>query len=156
MSKTRRSLSVSFFIILCVSLTLSGCRVNRIYGDKNPSITKDNTPKFAVLLASPAQNYTFASTDPAPTFSWILIDGFPQKVIIEIDYMNEGSCNIEGIAIGGDTYLLPEKDWETIKESAPIVDGVQKIHWRIRIDYTSDPNDGAYYTGWEHFWIKGE
>lgn len=162
MNKSQRVLSifVSAFIIFCLMSTLTGCgtKLDKYYNYTNHSETNGPTidkESYAVSLAFPAQNQTFESTDPPPIFYWEVHEGLPQTFIIEIDYMNDGSYMV-GTATGAITYLLPENDWETIKSNAPVVDGLQKIHWRIRIDYTLNPDDGAYYSGWNYFWIKTE
>jgi len=145
-------------MLICAFLIsiLTGC--NKLYG--NPITDTTDTKRiydesYAVLLSSPAQNKTFYQNDPAPVFTWTVLKGLPQTFIIEIDYMKDGSY-MSATAIGGNTYLLPETDWNTIKNNAPTTDGLQKIHWRIKIDYTLYPEEGPYYSGWGYFCIENQ
>ena len=137
------------------SMILSGqerLSINTILGASTNTVSEE---EYDVSLAFPVQNQTFEVEDEPPTFYWTKNKGFPKSYIIEIDYMNDGTYMSKTVDVGI-TYLLSEEDWNTIKSNAPIVDGLQKINWRIRIDYTSDLNREPYYTGWTYFWIKQE
>lgn len=133
---------------------LTGCNTRR---DSFTSSTGANThiceEDCVVLLATPPHNHTYKSTDPAPLFTWDIVAGIPQKFIVEIDYLNDGSY-MTGTAVGCNNYLLSESDWKTIIDNAPKTDGVQKIHWRIRIDYTFCTEKEPYYSEWSYFWIE--
>ena len=134
------------------SLSLSGkdrLSINTILG----VIDNSENEEYDISLAFPAQNKTFQVDDEPPTFYWTKNKGFPKSYIIEIDYMNDGTYMSRTVDVGI-TYLLSKEDWNTIKSNAPIVDGKQKIQWRIRIDYMADSNKEPYYTGWTYFWIN--
>ena len=54
------------------------------------------------------------------------------------------------------SYRLSEDEWDTIKANAPTVDGIQKVHWRIRIDPNYHVELEPFYTDWNYFWIANE
>ena len=111
--------------------------------------------EYAILLSYPAQNQRLKYTDSPPIFCWTVQKGVPQVFIVEIKY-SDNNANILSEIRGGNTYLLPEEDWKKIKNYAPIIEGMQKISWRIRIDYTLKNNELIYYSEWTHFWIIWE
>lgn len=144
-------------LFLFLFATLTGCGENL---DKycHPTPPPDPIPHIceddcAVLLSTPSHNYTYKSTDPAPIFEWHVIAGLPERFVLEIDYLHDGTY-MTGIAVGCNTYLLPEADWQTIMENAPKTDGIQKIYWRIRIDYLYCTEKEPYYSQWTYFWIE--
>ena len=127
--------------------------INEVVENAPSEITRDPDENYKVQLKAPAQNMTLGTEDAPPTFAWDVQNGLPQSFVVEIDYMNDGSY-ISRTATVGVTYLLPEEDWETIKNNAPIVDGVQKIQWRIRIDSVYHTDLDPYYTDWSYFYIN--
>ena len=127
--------------------------INEVVENAPSEITRDPDENYKVQLKAPAQNMTLGTEDAPPTFAWDVQNGLPQSFVVEIDYMNDGSY-ISRTATVGVTYLLPEEDWETIKNNAPIVDGVQKIQWRIRIDSIYHTDLDPYYTDWSYFYIN--
>ena len=148
-----KAIAVSLMLLsLCMAL-LSGCREN---ANDNPSITiPPDEDNYAVVHVFPSENKTFDKDDEPPFFYWREQMGFPERVVLEIDYMNDGTYMSKTIEVGC-THQMTEEDWITIKDNAPVVDGLQKINWRIRIDYIVTPSRGAYYTDWCSFWIKNE
>lgn len=143
-----------FLMLLSVCiLSLSGC--DNSSNNRPPVTGYQEEEQYSVLLAFPPQNKTFEKDDPPPTFFWQKDEGFPKSYIIEIDYMHDGTYMSRTVEVGI-TYLMTEEDWNTIKDNAPVENDVQKINWRIRVNYITDPSREPYYTGWTYFWIKSE
>ena len=143
-------------IILVLALQLTAC--NNTYGHKyNPAT--DSLPKdeesYNVDHLQPSENQVYNASDPPPRFAWKLYQGLTESFVIEIDYLHDGSYITDEIA-GRTNYRLSQEMWEKIKKYSPIVDGKQKICWRIRIDYTLYPEEGPYYTSWGTFWIENK
>lgn len=154
----RKTLCIIIAIGILITLLQSivGCD-----SESEENIVTNNTENFeepeeyAILLSYPAQNQRFKYTDSPPIFYWTVQKGFPNVFIVEIKY-NDNDTYISGEVRGGNTYLLPEEDWVKIKNYAPIVEGMQKISWRVRIDYTFKNDNIVYYSEWSQFWIISE
>jgi len=145
---------VLIFCALFVVLVLcSGCcpDVNDVI-EPIGSLQKEDE-KYSVLLSMPAENYIFEKTAEPPIFTWSVQRGIPQTFTIEIDYLG-GPPYICGTITGSNGYCLPDEDWVAIKENAPVENGLQKVCWRVKIDYVLYPEDGPYYSAWGSFWIK--
>jgi hypothetical protein len=140
-------------------LLLNGCKNFEQNYDKTESslINEYTTTKddYAVVMTLPSQNKVISASECSPIFYWNVLKGIPDCYYIEIDYMNNGQYIVDSVR-DSNTYLLPEEVWKMIKENAPIVDGLQIIHWRIRIEYPEDQNREPYYTGWNYFLIETE
>lgn len=149
--KTRWIMVVSGIIVFILLLT--SC--NNTYGDKHDpgynSLPKEEE-RYYVMLSDPLENQIYVPTDPPPRFTWTLHKGLPETFVIEIDYLNDASLITDNV-FGRTNYKMSDELWERIKNNAPIVDGKQKICWRIRIDYTINPEEGPYYSAWGTFWI---
>lgn len=141
-------------IILILALPLTAC--NHTYGHKydpaTDSLPKDKESYFVTRL-QPSGNQVYNASDPPPRFAWTLDQGLTESFVIEIDYLHDGSYITDEIT-GRTNYRLSQELWEKIKNDSPIVDGKQKICWRIRIDYYLYPEEGPYYTSWGFFWIE--
>ena len=86
---------------------------------------------------------------------WTVQKGLSQEFFVEIKY-NDNAPYIIGEIKGGNTYLLPQDDWETIKNNASTVNGMKRVEWRIRIDYAQGEEELSYYSMWGFFWIASD
>lgn len=143
-------------VIFILALQLIAC--NHTYGDKHDPTT-DLLPKdeesYFVMLSLPLEDQVYNANDPPPIFTWTLYKGLSESFIIEIDHLNDGSYITDKI-LGRTNYKVPQETWERIKNESPVIDGRQKIRWRIRIDYVIHPEEGPYYSAWGAFWIENE
>lgn len=138
-------------ILLTVSLLFAGCCPNN--SSMPTSSLRLFEESYSVLLSMPAENYVFEENAPPPTFKWAVQKGIPETFTIEIDYLG-GEPYMCKTVTGLISSTISAADWETIKENAPVENGLQKIYWRIRIDYTIYPDEGPYYSQWGYFGIK--
>lgn len=146
----KRFLVFPILLALCI-LSLSGCD---ILTPKEPEVTTEyiDEEEYIVFPAFPPQNKIFEKSDPPPEFAWQKYKGYPDYLIIEIDYIHDGTYMSLEPTTG---YIsMTESEWLTVLEDTPIEDDVQKIYWRIRIDYKNDPTREPYYTAWQYFGIK--
>lgn len=146
-------LAFQLLLTLC-ALLLSGCD---ILTPNELEVTTEyiDEEEYSVVFDYPPLNGTFEKDSPPFAFHWVQIEGVPDYWVIEIDYMHDGTYMSRTVR-GSVTYLMTEEEWNTIKENAPIEKGMQKINWRMRIDYKNDPFCEPYYTSWLYFWIKAE
>ena len=118
-------------------------------------IVWDPDENYTVDLHYPVTNWTLGQEDELPTFSWSLRKCFTNELVIEID-LNQDSYMEITVNGSFSSYRLSEEEWETIKVNAPIVDGIQKVQWRIRIDPNYHVELEPFYTDWNYFWISKE
>lgn len=138
-------------ILLIVSLLCAGCCSNNSSMPTNPLQIQEED--YSVLLHMPAQNYIFEENATPPVFTWRVQKGVPETFTIEIDYLG-GEPYLCKTVTGRISYALSIEDWETIKAEAPAENGLLKIYWRIRIDYSINPDKGSYYSQWGYFGIQ--
>lgn len=145
---------VCLIIFVLLTSMLVGCENDSGQQGGIVSETKNGGEVYSVSLAFPAQNKTFKRNDSPPTFYWSLHEGYPKTYIIDIDYLNDGSYMSRTVNTGT-SYIISEDDWTVIKNNAPIIEGLQRVNWRIRIIYDSNSEE-SYCTGWSYFWISAE
>lgn len=116
-------------------------------------IRREPEENYRVGLEAPAQNQTFEPNDAPPTFRWEVQSGLPQTFVVEID-CGKGDVYLSRTVTGSVAYALSAEDWETVKETVSVVDGVQTIKWRIRIDPVYHKDLEPYYTEWSDFGIR--
>ena len=138
-------------ILIIVSIFFVGCCRNNSNIPSGPLPTWEE--KYCILLDTPAENYVFEENASPPTFKWSVQQGEPITFTIEIDYLG-GKPYLSKTVTGLISYTLSAEDWETIKQNAPVENGMQNIYWRIRIDYTIYSDEGPYYSQWGYFGIK--
>lgn len=157
--RNRGSCKYCFVIcVLAVMIMLGGCgrNLNQYYsGDSTELVSAEDEEIYSVSLVCPAQNKVIKSGETSPTFFWHLKKGYPDTFILDILY--DGNDSVISRTIEGHylAYVLSTEDWDFIKCTSPIVDGRQKILWRIRIMHDDDPAK-EYTTGWSYFWIAVE
>ena len=118
-------------------------------------IVWDPNENYTVDLHYPVTNWTFGQEDEPPTFSWQLRKCFTKELVIEID-LNQDSYMEITVNGSFSSCRLTEDEWETIKANAPIVDGLKRVQWRIRIDPNYHIELAPFYTDWNYFWIATE
>lgn len=127
--------------------------LNEVVESAPSKIVRDPEENYTLYKYTPAENYTFVTEDEPPVFSWSFQKDVPKELVIEIDYMN-GEPYM-AINVNGDfsSYMLSNEEWETIKNNTPIVDGIQEVKWRVRINHFYHTELEPYYTGWSCFYI---
>jgi len=129
--------------------------LNEVIESAPSKITRDPDENHWVTIQEPSDTKSFHSDDAPPVFVWNHVKGYPSRsYVLEIDYLNDGSY-MSHITSALSCQLSAE-DWETIKAAAPVVDGVQTIKWRIRIDPVYHDDLDPYYTDWVSFFIESE
>lgn len=129
--------------------------INEVIETAPSEIIWDPDENYSVDLNSPVTNWTFGQEDEPPRFSWTLRKCFTKELVIEID-LNQDSYMEILVSGSFSSYQLSADEWEVIKSNAPMVDGTQKVQWRIRIDPNYHVELEPFYTDWNYFWIATE
>ena len=138
------------FAVIAVVLLLTSC--NRRYGAAG-YVPRSGEEQYFILLSHPSLNAVFTQNDHPPKLEWNSYKDMPYTRTVEIDCLHDGSFLSREVTGARNVYQLTSEEWEMIIKDSPVSDGVQKINWRIRIDYSTDKNKEPYYSAWGSFLI---
>lgn len=127
---------------------------------ESPITTLPREEKYSVELVFPENGHVFDKNDPPPIFTWNTYENFPNFFVIEFVYESRYDASL--IEIGYDVYYSTAFSmeepyrymWDSLKESAKVVDGKKEYTWRILVTQEQDKSIILYSTEWRTFGIK--
>ena len=111
---------------------------------------------YVIELTMPLQDTISETNDPPLILAWKVHEDFPSEFWVEFNYDGSNSVSNADRVYYQSAYVMQEELWNRLKKDAPIVDGVQKIYWRVSINYTTDLEKEPYHSEWSYFFIKTE
>ena len=123
------------------------------YFVEKPMIKEEN---YVIELTMPLQDTISETNDPPLILAWKVHEDFPNEFWVEFNYDGCNSVSNADRVYYQSAYVMQEELWNRLKKDAPIVDGVQKIYWRVSINYTTDLEKEPYHSEWSYFFIKTE
>lgn len=149
---TNHRIRKGILIVLLFAVMLFTAACNRHYGAQR-YVPQNGEEQYFILLSHPSLNDVFTKSDRPPRLEWNSYKDMPNTTTIEIDYLHNGTYLSREVAGLNNEYQITTEDWEVIIKNAPVAEGIQKVSWRIRIDYSLDKDKDPYYSDWGSFFI---